>query len=129
MYIVQEEFNGITNVFARLRNFPISPPLYPPFLLILIGSYANHDSVTSDIEKVKLEVDLKKSELDRLMDLAQELSKTGHQTTLTKTAHEFYVKYQVCDQRALCGGNLREWMQIPFVMSPNMFIRPFISAW
>merc|ERR1719209_629446 len=28
------------------------------------GSYANHDSVTSDIEKVKLEVDLKKSELD-----------------------------------------------------------------
>ena len=74
--------------------------LFTSSLFFFLGSYANHDFVTSDIDKVKLEVDLKKSELDRLMDLAQELSKTGHQTTLTKIAHEFYVKYQVCEPSA-----------------------------
>ena len=55
------------------------------------------DSISSEIASLKLVVDLKRSEFDRILNLAQELSKTGHQTTLVKAANEFFVKYQVGD--------------------------------
>ena len=63
--------------------------------LFLAGSDIDLDAVTSEIEAIKLDVDLKRSEFDRILNLAQDLSKTGHQTTLVRSANEYFIKYQV----------------------------------
>ena len=67
----------------------------PRTLACRLGSDTDLNWVSSKIDAVKLEVDLKKSEFDGILNLAQELSKTGHQTTLVKSANELLIRYQV----------------------------------